>query len=91
MIEQRLGGFPVTRLVERAFSGRRGHGGSKRLVHRQMGRRELAELLWEMRGHERKRAAEIAKSHEDDDNRGPAALSLQIHDEIMAGAVWVVE
>jgi hypothetical protein len=74
----------VYEIVDKAFSKRRGHGGSKRIVHRQMTREELARWLSMLRDAERKRAAEIAAKHADDDERGARALALAISEEIQA-------
>jgi len=75
---------PVVRIITSAFGGRRGHTG-KGIEYRQVNRQHLGEMLRQMQDLERQRAARIAASHEDDDDRGPAALALAIHDEILDG------
>jgi hypothetical protein len=70
-------------LADRAFNGRRGHGGLKAIIHRQMTRRELYELLMELRDAERFRAAKIAMDHSDDDERNPCQLTEAIYNEIL--------
>ncbi len=65
-----------------AFANRRNNKGKLGVKHRQMRRRELETLIRRGWDDATIRAAEIARRHEDDDDRGIKRVVLAIAEEI---------
>lgn len=72
----------IKEIADVAFAHRRNNKGKLGVKHRQMRRRELEALIRKGWDEATIRAAQIARRHEDDDDRGIAQVVLLIAEEI---------